>query len=63
MTTEAAIEAQHAARMALIEYAKVSADRNRRIREAVACGVSVAEVARLVGLSRDRVYTLTQGRA
>jgi hypothetical protein len=55
------IRKQNDARLALAEYVEVSADRNRRIKEAVKCGVPVNEVARMIGMSRSRVGNIARG--
>jgi len=47
--------------MLLIEYARVAADRDTRIRSALSAGLSKAEIARLTGLSRQHIGHITAG--
>jgi hypothetical protein len=58
MTPEAAIQAQHEARLALIEYATIRADRDNRIKRAAALGISKSEIARLARMNRPYIYKI-----
>jgi transposase-like protein len=50
------IDAQHAARQSLIEYAAMVGTRDQRIVTAYRAGLQVSEIARLAGHTRETVY-------
>ena len=49
------LERQHQARRWLAAYAQLHQERNNRIRAAYSAGLSAAEIARLLGLSRSQI--------
>jgi hypothetical protein len=60
MSVEDQLEERHQARLSLAEYARIHAERNERIVRAAQAGISVAEVARLVGLNRTYVHEIVK---
>ena len=57
----AAIEARHQARLKLVQYHAFHAERDQLMRDARACGVSVSEIARLIGMARGHVSRIING--
>ena len=58
MTVEETLEAQHQARMSLVQCAQYIRSRDMLIRHASAVGISQAEIGRILGLSRQHVSVI-----
>ena len=58
MLTVEQLERQNELRTALLRYQRDHAERNQLIRDARGAGVSVADIARLAGLTRQHVHKI-----
>ena len=55
MSVEELVDAQHKARKWLIQFARDKSERDMRIRYAVALGIPITEVARILGMNRGHI--------
>ena len=58
MAVEETLEAQHQARMSLVNCAKYHRERDAIIRHAASVGIPKVEIARLLEMSRQRVSAI-----
>ena len=58
MLTVEQLERQHELRAALLRYQRDHAERNQLIRDSYDAGISVADIARLAGLTRQHTHKI-----
>jgi DNA-binding CsgD family transcriptional regulator len=60
VTTEEIIDAQHQARMSLVQCAQYIRERDMLIKRAALLGIPRAEIARILGMSRTYVSEIAK---